>query len=76
MLDTFKTEGGNNVQTVSMEGRTGVRRHRPGKPFWSFFGYLNVLAVFRRRKAESRLLESFKSCYPRWQKEGFIKKPR
>ena len=64
------------MQTVSMEGGSGVRSHRPGKSFWSFFGYFNVLAAFRRRKAETRLLESFKSSYPRWEKEGFIKKPR
>jgi len=76
MIDSLRVAGGSAMQTVSVEQRGGVRSHAPRKSFWSFFGYLNVLAALRRRKAERLLLQSFKSSYPRWEKEGFIRKPR
>ena len=76
MIDSLRVAGGGAMERVSVEERGDVRSHAPRKSFWSFFGYLNVLAAFRRRRAERLLLQSFKSSYRSWEKEGFIRKPR
>jgi len=36
----------------------------------------NVPSTQTRRKAEKLLVESLKACYPEWQEEGLIKRPR
>ena len=60
----------------TVKGLVNVDSTQHKKSLRELLRSLNILAVRRRQKAERLLLQSFKECYPRWEKEGLVQKPK
>ena len=60
-------------ETAKNRKRPGAAREAPSQK--SLWARINPISVYRRRRAEKLLLNSFRNSYSKWETEGLIKKP-